>query len=391
MSPSKPPDSIPRDHFVGERVSPPLLRERGFVVAITLFWIVVGGVSYVFELMLSFADPDGPMTLGRAATRWVYAVLWWVATIAGIWLADTLTVRSWRHYPLMVFHAVAGASIAVLWSVAAYYINVAIIPGWRPEGVVRMVRTTSMMTWFFYTGLICLVHAVIYAREYRTREINALRAAHLATVAQLQTLKMQLQPHFLFNVLNSISTLMHRDVSAANDMLVIVAEVLRRGFQRVRTQEVTLSEEVRTAELYLQIERIRFQDRLAVEWEIDVGVEGALVPHMILQPVIENAVKHGLEADSNRRRLAIRARRIRDELELEVRDYGPGPSGVGTSSGLGIGLSLTRDRLYHLYGEAGSFRLSDAQGGGGLVRISIPFVHDSTLAQTERQANLADR
>jgi len=200
----------------------------------------------------------------------------------------------------MLFHAVAGAAISVAWAVAAYYINLAIIPGWRPEGVQKMINTTSMMMWFIYTGLILLAHTLIYAREYRSREVRALREAQLATEAELQALKMQLQPHFLFNALNSISTLMHRDVRAANEMLALVAEMLERGLQRVRTQEVTLAEEVKTAELFLQIEQVRFQDRLSVVWSVDPDVEEALVPHMLLQPIIDNSLRHGIQAKAGR-------------------------------------------------------------------------------------------
>src|SRR5690606_29102766 len=164
-----------------------------------------------------------------------------------------------------------------------------------------------MTTWFFYTGIVCLAHAVIFAREYRTREIHALQAAHLSTEAQLQALKLQLQPHFLFNALNSISTLMHRDVKAATEALALVGELLRRGLERVRTQEVTLAEEMKTAELFLQIEQVRFPDRLSVVWDIDPDAEDALVPHMLLQPIMENAVRHGIETRSGPGQIEISA------------------------------------------------------------------------------------
>jgi len=153
-----PADTIPpvptlRDGFHGERETGPLLRQPGLIAAVTIAWIVMGAVSWILTYMLSFGDPEGPMTLGRAAARWVYAGLWWLASLLGFWLVDTVTVWNWRQYPRMLFHAIAGALIAVGWSVSGYYINLAIIPGWQPEGVGRMVSTTSMTTWFFYTGL----------------------------------------------------------------------------------------------------------------------------------------------------------------------------------------------------------------------------------------------
>src|SRR5690606_35029622 len=243
----------------------------------------------------------------------------------------------WREYPRMLFHAVAGAAISVAWAVVAYYINLAIIPGRRPEGVQKMSNTTSMMMWFIYAGLVILAHTLIYAREYRIREVRALRAAQLATEAELQALKMQLQPHLLFNALNSISTLMHRDVRAANEMLALVAEMLERGLHRVWTQEVTLAEEVKTAELFLQIEQVRFQDRLSVVWSVDPDVEEALVPHMLLQPIIDNSLRHGIQAKAGRGTIEISARRQGDRPSRQVTDDGRGPSRPGGEAAAGSG------------------------------------------------------
>lgn len=356
-----------------KRQSGPLLSERGVLAAITAFWIVIGGVSWILEYVLSFSDPAGPFTLGRAAARWVYAGLWWLASVLGFWLSDAVTVWSWRQYPKMVFHAVAGALVAVAWSASAYYINLAVIPGWRPEGVARMINTTGMMTWFIYTGLVCLAHAVIHAREYQTREMKALEAAKLATEAELHALKMQLQPHFLFNALNSVSALMHKDVRAASEMLALVGEMLERSLRRVRAQEVTLAEEIRTAELFLQIEQVRFQDRLSVTWNVDPQVRSALVPHMLLQPIIDNALRHGIRAHAGPGRIEISASRNGQHLDLELWDNGPGPSRGTADSGFGIGLSVTRERLTKLYGQSHSFSLSDAPEGGALVRISMPL------------------
>jgi LytS/YehU family sensor histidine kinase len=263
----------------------------------------------------------------------------------------------------------------LLWSVSAYYINKAVIPGWRPEGVAKMINTTLMTTWFFYTGLVCLMHAVVYAREYRTRQVKALQAARLSTEAQLQALKMELQPHFLFNAMNSVSALMNRDVKAANEMLVLISEMLQRTLEQVRTQEVTLAEEICTLRLYLQIEQIRLRDRLSIVWNTEPDTLPALVPYMLLQPIIENSVKHGIETRSGPGRIEISARRRGGWLELQVRDNGRGLSHPSPASGFGIGLSVTRERLSQLYGNKHRFTLKNAPEpeGGALVRISLPF------------------
>lgn len=376
------------------RATGPLLREPGVLALVTGFWVVAGLLSWLLEYAISFGDPEGPITLGRAAARWVYAGLWWIASIIGIWLTDTVTVWSWRQYSRILFHAVAGALVSLAWSVSAYYINLAVIPGWEPQGVGRMINTTSMMTWFFYTSLVGFSHAVIHAREYRTREIQALKAAHRATEAELRALKLQLDPHFLFNALNSISALMHRDVKAANEMLVLVAEMLERTLRNAQTQVVTLGEEVKTAELFLEIEGVRFRDRLSVVWNVDPSVLTALVPHMLLQPIIDNAVRYGAEAHSGQRRIEISAERVADRLELAVRDHGPGFSASRSDRGLGIGISVTRDRLTKLYQESHSFILTEAPDGGAMVQISIPYitgerrsVQEATHVQTDSGAD----
>ena len=170
---------------------------------------------------------------------------------------------------------------------------------------------------------------------------------------------------------------MNRDVKLANEMLVMVAEMLRRGLDQVRTQEVTLAEEVGTAELYLQIEQIRFGDRLSVVWRIDPDVKDALVPHMLLQPIIENAVRHGIETRSRAGRVEISALPRGRQLQLEVRDDGQGFSQSSRQGGLGIGLSVTRERLKQLYGGDHSFDLTNAADGGDLVRISITLIRSS--------------
>lgn len=385
-------DSAPQEdgRLRDGRTTGPLLQEPGVLVVLTGFWFVVGLVSWLAEYAISFGDPEGPITLGRASARWVYAGLWWLASVVGIWLTDTITVWSWRQYRRILFHAVAGAVVSLSWSVSAYYVNLAVIPGWEPQGVGRMINTTSMMTWFFYTSLVGFSHAVIHAREYRTREIEALKAAHRATEAELRALKLQLDPHFLFNALNSISALMHRDVRAANEMLVLVAELLERTLRSAQTQEVTLAEEVQTAELFLEIEKVRFQDRLSVTWDVDPSVLSARVPHMLLQPILDNAVRYGIEAHTGRRRIEISARRIRDRLDIRIRDHGPGFSSSAGNAGLGIGISVTRDRLAKLYGRDHAFDLSDADDGGALVQVSIPYLSRGAASSQEAPYVKAD-
>lgn len=359
-----------------ERLTPPLLRERWVWVAISLFWAVLGTGSWLIEYGLSFEAPGGPMTLGRAAARLVYAALWWGVTVFAVWISDALTVRSPRQFFRVAFHLATAAVVATTWAVTAYHINREIIPGWLPLGVERMVNTTFLTSYFYYIGFLVVAHGLIFMRESRAREVSALQRARLATEAQLRLLKMELQPHFLFNTLNAISALMHRDVRAANEMLVLLADLLDAALENVRDQEVTLREEFEILRLYTQIQQIRFEDRLQVVYDIDPESLTARVPHLMLQPLVENSIKHGIANRARGGRIEISARLMAGQLVLSVQDDGRGLRDERPVHG--IGLTNTRERLAHLYGDRQQFEICDAPGGGVRVTVSIPLQDDQS-------------
>jgi two-component system, LytTR family, sensor kinase len=230
----------------------------------------------------------------------------------------------------------------------------------------------EMMT---YWAIVGLSHALSYHREAQTR---ALRASQLETrlvEAQLQSLQRQLQPHFLFNTLNTISALMHRDVEAADAMIARLSDLLRISLQMVGVQEVTLKEELDFLSKYLEIEQTRFRDRLTVVFEVAPDTLDALVPNLILQPLVENAIKHGIGPRPAPGTVMVRARRVGTTLELAVQDNGVGLSAARLSDfNRGIGLSNTRSRLDHLYGSTHRFEFRQPAEGGLLVLIAIPLV-----------------
>ena len=228
----------------------------------------------------------------------------------------------------------------------------------------------TMLSWM-NVGMIALVHGIVFARESHAREVDALQKARASIQAQLQALKMELQPHFLFNTLHAISALMHRDVKAANEMLVLLADMLEVALQNVKDQEVSLAEEIKTLKLYVEIQQIRFGDRLRVYYEIDPEALNARVPHMIFQPLVENAIKHGIADRRSGGRLDIAATVADETVHLAVQDDGLGLR--DTRPGHGIGLTNTRDRLAFLYGDRQHFDLRDAAGGGVRVEVSIPL------------------
>jgi len=215
-------------------------------------------------------------------------------------------------------------------------------------------------------------HAFGYYRQYQERALRATELEKRLTQARLQALQMQLNPHFLFNTLNAISSLMHRDVKAADRMLARLAELLRYALESTESQEVTLQKELAFLRRYLEIEQTRFGARLQVREEVAEGLLEALVPNLILQPLVENAIKHGIERRTRDGVIVLRAVEEDGKVVLEVSDNGPGlkPEGSGRK---GIGLANTRARLEQLYGVDHAFELVNAEAGGLTVRVRIPF------------------
>jgi two-component system LytT family sensor kinase len=189
---------------------------------------------------------------------------------------------------------------------------------------------------------------------------------------------MQLQPHFLFNTLNSISTLLDEDVEAADEMLARLGDFLRLTLDNSGAEEVTLQEELELLRCYLEIEQVRFQDRLTVLMEIEPETLEALVPNLILQPIVENAIRHGIVEDVGKGRIEIHSSRSNGMLLLQVRDNGPGlqaeASAGRAGSKRGLGFTLTRERLERLYAARQRFHLDEAAPGGVQVTLEIPFV-----------------
>lgn len=215
--------------------------------------------------------------------------------------------------------------------------------------------------------------ALTWYRRVKERDLAASRLQAQLSDAELRALKMQLHPHFLFNTLHAISVLIRENPTSAQRTVTLLGDLLRATLATAGIQVVTLREELTFLRRYLEIEEIRFQDRLSVRFDIDASVEDALVPNLILQPLVENAVRHAVEPKTTPGTVLVRARRELETLELSVLDDGPGVDGPGSSSGNGIGLSTTRARLEGLYGGAGQLRLEPRPEGGLAVIVRIPF------------------
>jgi LytS/YehU family sensor histidine kinase len=226
--------------------------------------------------------------------------------------------------------------------------------------------------------LIGVVYAAEFYRRARDRELQAVRLRAELTEARLDALAAQLRPHFLFNALHGVSTLMHRDVNAADAMLANLADLLRRTLRRSENgdrHEVRLAEELETLRLYFAVIHERFKDRLSVGIDVPNALNQALVPHFVLQPLVENALEHGISRRAGPGRIDVAASRVNGTLTLTVSDDGPGLVGREDDSIQdGVGLSNTRRRLRALYGDDQELSVARGESGSGLrVSVNIPY------------------
>jgi signal transduction histidine kinase len=250
-----------------------------------------------------------------------------------------------------------------------------------------------------YWLVLGLQWGILYYHRFqeRSREVLKieLRTSELQSQlmrAQLNALKMQLQPHFLFNTLNAITALVCQQKSRdAELMLGYLGDLLRGVLEDVDAQEVSLRRELEYLQLYLAIEQVRFPDRLRVVVSADPAAQEASVPQFILQPIVENAIRHGIGRSSSAGRLLISASKAGGKVELRVEDDGPGLPSGDLSHGEGIGLSNTRSRLQQLYGSDASVEIKNRDSGGVLVTLSFPFHHSHAKDEPNYVSDSPDR
>jgi len=222
-----------------------------------------------------------------------------------------------------------------------------------------------------------------YGKKVRERELRASQLESQLVQAQLQALRMQLHPHFLFNTLHAVSVLVRKgDDQAAVRMIAGLSDLLRLALDSAGAHEVPLKQEMDFVERYLAIEQVRFRDRLQVSVSLAPETLDAMVPNMLLQPLVENAIRHGVARAAFGSQITIQSQRQDGRLEIRVRDTGPGPQ-AAISSGTGVGLRNARERLFRLHGDDQELRLEPASGGGALVIIRLPFRRDPAAAAQE--------
>jgi two-component system LytT family sensor kinase len=349
-----------------------------------LKWLLIGAgwtvfaVFFASEAVVSRAYQGRPAGFGRAFTAWaICASLWFAATPLIIWLARRFPLDRQSWWSSVLIHLGAGALLSFV--LLAMYVLIMSLTGLAARLSFLAAFRSQLVTSFHsevltYWMVVGLCHGVDYYRKYRERELRASQLEARLAQAQLDALKMQLQPHFLFNTLNSISVLMGEDVAAARRMLIRLADFLRTSLENSGRHEVPLKEELGFLKAYLEIEETRFQDRLTVRMQVEPGLLDARVPNLILQPLVENAIRHGIALRSTPGFIEINATRENGRMRLIVRDDGPG-LGADLPENLlqGIGLSNTQARLKQLYGAEHDFEIRNANGGGLEVTIAIPF------------------
>jgi two-component system, LytTR family, sensor kinase len=231
--------------------------------------------------------------------------------------------------------------------------------------------TSLPWSFFMYFAVLGCVHAFAYYVEARDRGLQAATLNAQLSEARLNALRMQIQPHFLFNSLNAILVLVRdQETRRAGSMLEQLSDMLRQVLRTDQPHEASLDEELSLIRQYLAIEQVRFSDRLQIRYDIPEDLRTVAVPRFILQPLVENALRHGVAQQTDAVLIEIGARRTGDALELWVRDDGPGPS---PQRGVGVGLENTRARLVTLYGEAATLELTTAPAGGTIAMIRLPY------------------
>jgi two-component system, LytTR family, sensor kinase len=237
-----------------------------------------------------------------------------------------------------------------------------------------------------FIGFTVIVGLYSFYQRLRIAQAHQLAAAELQTKlaqAQLENLRLQLQPHFLFNTLNTISSVMYEDVRAADAMITQLSDLLRLTLLASRGHEIPLTEELEITRLYLDLMQKRFENKLRVSYSIDPSLNETLVPQLILQPLLENSLRHGMKPGNGAMELSITARRENGSLILQVCDTGCGlaVSDPAQAFGRGLGLSNIRDRLAHLYGARQEFSIANRPSGGAQVTLRVPLHTSGRISQ----------
>lgn len=332
----------------------------------------------------------GAVLRGEFTTDWPWVLLqvprwltWALVTPFIFRMADRFPFRSDRLARPIWTHLALATGISTVIEVLWLGITLVMQSYLEPEVLAR-ARTNWAEVYstvilgrlvsdaFTYGAVLGVATTLGYYRRFRERELRTAQLEAQLALAQVQALKMQVHPHFLFNTLHAITVLIREDPPSATRVVTRLGDLLRLTLSRATTAQVSFRRELEILTLYLEIERTRFHDRLEITYDVQPATLGALVPDLVLQPLVENAIKHGVSPNAGTGRIAVCSRRDGDWLTLEIRDNGSGlPQGRARPDG--IGLTTTRARLERLYGDRQELVLENLPDGGCVARIRIPF------------------
>lgn len=340
-----------------------------------LIWTLVG-LLFASQLYVASWNGGRPISWGEAI-GWSLGdwYVWGLLSIPILALTRRFHLEGvyWRSNLAIHFGACAVTALVYL-VIRAWIGQLQSRLGGAPVTFGEVFGPLFAKSFFFnvliYWVVVCVGHAMDYYRQFRQRERRTLELEKSLGQAKLKSLQMQLNPHFLFNTLHAISALMHKDLDAADRMIAQLSDLLRRALDSGEEHEVPLRQELDFLERYLTIEQTRFGKRLVVRLEIAPETLDALVPNLLLQPLVENAIQHGIEPQAKPGEVGISARREGADLVLEVRDDGVG---LGAQWEENVGLSNTRLRLEQLYGRRHRFELRNRSTGGVMVTAALPF------------------
>jgi signal transduction histidine kinase len=328
---------------------------------------------YSNSILLDHEEIRSPGYATPLAWTAVDTLFWIVQALSAFWVAGRFPLEGPRRVRAATLAAaVAGCALGLVAVAQGIdFLMTRQLNEMAPFYALRGLPGTLMKV----CSLLLVAYGIAYARQHRAREIAASRLETELAEARLAALKAQLHPHFLFNAFNSVSALLGRDPAAAREMLARLESLLTLTLERAEAQEVPLAEELRVVEVYAGIEGVRFSDRLSVNVDVDRRLHGVLVPHLLLQPLVENAVKHGIAVRPGPGTIGVSARADGGRIVLSVTDDGPGASPDRASRGEGIGLANTRARLAQLYGSGASLAVESAEGRGTRVTVTLPLRH----------------
>ncbi|MGH7460175.1 MAG: sensor histidine kinase [Longimicrobiales bacterium] len=362
--------------------SPPAYRPIPFL-GVVVVWLLFGLFLAQQNLLTTISSGGEVESWSRPfVSGSIIAVFWMLITPALVW--STRRVRERVRSILLRIAVYFAIFLVVHVAEVVIWVNAIVLTGGERREILPLLSSIASFNGLTYGVVVMVITALDYQYAFRERALHAAQLETQLALAQFQVLRAQLHPHFLFNSLNAISALMHKDVARADRMLARLSELLRIAIDTAATPTIRLIDEIEFVKRYLETEQMRFGDRLDVRVELPVETYEALVPTMLLQPLVENAVRHGVAPHSGPARVEIRAERKGARLGIVVSDTGSGrdpeecsDQGHARAECLdvneGVGLRTTRERLEKLYGGAQELVLANAPGGGFETRVMIPF------------------